>query len=64
MIFSMDDDSSNGDWTRFSTARTTPSGVQMPTVVEPSYNTIGVLEHLDSKLDNMLYLDSFNGVFD
>ena len=36
MIFSMDEDSSKGDGTRFSTARTTPSGVVMPTVVDPS----------------------------
>lgn len=36
MIFSTESDSSKGDWVRFSTARTTPSDVWMPTVVEPS----------------------------
>jgi hypothetical protein len=36
MIFSMDEDSRSGDGTRFSTARTVPCGVVMPTVVEPS----------------------------
>ena len=36
MIFSIDDASRRGDWTRFSTPRTTPSGVLIPTVVEPS----------------------------
>jgi len=36
MIFSMELDSSKGDWTRFSTPRTTPSLVWMPMVVEPS----------------------------
>jgi len=36
IIFSMELDSRRGDWTRFSTARTTPWGVRMPTVVEPS----------------------------
>ena len=36
MIFSMDDDSIKGDGTRFSTARMTPVGVVMPTVVDPS----------------------------
>ena len=37
MIFSIDEDTRRGDWTRFSTARTTPSFVQTPTVVDPSY---------------------------
>lgn len=36
MIFSMDELSSSGDCTRFSTPRTVPWGVVMPTVVEPS----------------------------
>lgn len=36
MIFSTESDSSKGDWVRFSTARTTPCEVWMPTVVEPS----------------------------
>lgn len=36
MIFSTESDSSKGDWVRFSTARTTPSEVWIPTVVEPS----------------------------
>jgi len=35
-IFSTLSLSSNGDWVRFSTARTTPPFVQIPTVVEPS----------------------------
>jgi hypothetical protein len=39
MIFSIDDDSSSGDCTRFSTPRTTPEGVVMPTVVEPSWKS-------------------------
>lgn len=33
----MDEVSSRVDWTRFSTARTQPCGVAIPTVVEPSY---------------------------
>lgn len=36
MIFSIEDDSSKGEGTRFSTARTVPCGVVIPTVVEPS----------------------------
>ena len=36
MIFSMEEVSISGDGTRFSTARTTPSGVVIPTVVDPS----------------------------
>jgi hypothetical protein len=31
-----------GDGTRFSTARTAPSGVVIPTVVDPSYCQLGV----------------------
>jgi len=39
MIFSIEEASRRGDWTRFSTPRTTPSGVLIPTVVEPSYGS-------------------------
>jgi hypothetical protein len=40
MIFSMDDDSIRGDGTRFSTARIAPSGVVIPTVVDPSWRSV------------------------
>ena len=49
MIFSIELLSSSGDWTRFSTPRTTPSLVEMPTVVEPSliassaYSTLSLI---------------------
>lgn len=46
IIFSIEDDSRRGDWTRFSTARTTPSGVRMPTVVEPSLWSISSNERM------------------
>ena len=36
MIFSIESESSRGDCVRFSTARTTPCEVWIPTVVEPS----------------------------
>lgn len=36
MIFSIESESSKGDWVRFSTASTMPDEVWMPTVVEPS----------------------------
>lgn len=51
-----------GDWTRFSTPRTTPSGVLMPTVVEPSYkgeDYVGVsVDRFDA------YFNCLDGIFD
>jgi hypothetical protein len=35
-----------GDGTRFSTARIAPSGVVIPTVVDPSYCQLGALSRL------------------
>ncbi len=40
IIFSMDELSSRGDCTRFSTPSTVPCGVVMPTVVEPSWRQL------------------------
>jgi radical SAM superfamily enzyme YgiQ (UPF0313 family) len=48
MIFSIESESMRSDWVRFSTARTTPSEVWIPTVVDPSlmasiaYSTVEV----------------------
>ena len=41
-IFSMEEDSSRIEVTRFSTPSTTPSEVQTPIAVEPSYYELGL----------------------
>jgi hypothetical protein len=42
----MEEVSIKGDGTRFSTARIAPSGVVIPTVVDPSYCQLGALSRL------------------
>lgn len=76
MIFSIELDSSRGDWTRFSTPRTTPSLVWMPTVVDPSCGSRqrmrqvvnysgGSSERLRMPCQaGTTHLDGFDGIFD
>jgi hypothetical protein len=46
MIFSMEEVSIKGEGTRFSTARIAPSGVVIPTVVDPSCCQLDALSRL------------------
>jgi hypothetical protein len=52
----MEEVSIRGDGTRFSTARMAPSGVVIPTVVDPSYCQLGAL--------GGAYFDGFHRVLD
>jgi hypothetical protein len=64
MIFSIELDSKRGDWTRFSTPRTTPWGVRIPTAVEPSYGKdTDRLEEFKASQILARHLDSFNSIF-
>lgn len=68
MIFSTESDSSRGDWVRFSTARTTPSDVWMPTVVEPScgcaFFPSAVLKRVERGNRGWAHLDGLDGILD
>jgi hypothetical protein len=57
-IFSMEEDSRRMDVTRFSTPRTTPSEVQTPMAVDPSWRLEGIF--LPFWRD---YFDCFDGIF-